>query len=146
MLKVAKRKVVKMFREFLVYHNSSLEFRAKLITLLISANGEMIECEKQKLKEVAHKVYSGDPDRAELLIDTVIEYHVKIITNNGLNFEHLIQQVIKEVKEVKRFCNKIDIGLLKQFGDCIDEESEEDLLFHQRTIEFLQSLIDECRV
>jgi len=133
-----------MFREFLVYHNSSLEFRAKLLTLMVSSDGEMSECEKQKLKEVAHEIYSENPERAELLIDMVKEFHTKIITDNGLDFEHLIQQVAKEIKEVKRFCQKIDIGLLMQLHECIDDEDEEERLFQMRIIEFLQGLKEEC--
>jgi len=84
---------MKMFREILVYHNSSLEFRAKLLTLMISSNNEINECEKQKLKEIAHAIYDDNQERAELLIDTVYEFHNKIVTNNGLDFEHLIAQV-----------------------------------------------------
>ena len=56
-----------MFREFVVYHHSSLEFRAKILTLMISANGEMCDCEKQKLEEIAHKIYQDDEGRAEYL-------------------------------------------------------------------------------
>ena len=135
-----------MFREFLVYHHSSLEFRAKLLTLMVSSNGEMCECEKQKLKEIAHEIYGDDQERAELLVDTVKEYHTKIITDNGLDVEHLIQQVNKEVQEVKRFCQKIDIGMLMRLHECIDEEDEEERLFQMRIIEFLQGLKDECKV
>jgi len=133
-----------MFREFLVYHHSSLEFRAKLLTLMVSSNGEMCECEMQKLKEIAHEIYKDDPERAELLIDTVKEYHNKIITDNGLDFEHLIQQVNKEVHEVKRFCQKIDIEMLLRLHECIDDEEER--LFQLRIIEFLQGLKEECKV
>jgi len=146
MFKLLKRSIMKMFREFLVYHHSSLEFRAKLLTLMVSSNGEMCECEKQKLKEIAHEIYGDDQERAELLIDTVKEYHNKIITDNGLDFEHLIQQVNKEVHEVKRFCEKIDIGLLMKLHECIDEEDEEERLFQLRIIEFLQNLKEECKV
>jgi len=146
MFKLLKRNIMKMFREFLVYHHSSLEFRAKLLTLMVSSNGEMCECEKQKLKEIAHAIYKDDDERAELLVDTVKEYHHKIITDNGLNFEHLLQQVNKEVKDVKRFCNKIDIGLLMQLHECIDKDDEEDALFQMRIIEFLQMLKEECRI
>jgi len=136
---------MKMFRELLVYHNSSLEFRAKLLTLMISSNGEVCECEKQKLKEIAHEIYDGDQERAELLIDTVYEFHTKIVTNNGLDFEHLIAQVRKEVKEVKRFCEKIDITLLMKLHECMDEEEDEDeALFQLRIIEFLEMLKEEC--
>jgi DNA polymerase III gamma/tau subunit len=111
---------------------------------MVSANGEICECEKQKLKEIAYNIYDSDQDRAELLIDTVNEYHNKIITNNGLDFEHLIQLVQKETREVKRFCEKIDIALLLQLQECMDDA--EDILFQTRILEFLQSLKDECKV
>jgi len=132
-----------MFREFLVYHHSSLEYRAKILTLIVSANGDICECEKQKLKEIAHTIYSDDQERAELLIDTINEYHTKIITNNGLDFEHLIQIVVKETREVKRFAQKIDMDLLKTLNECVDEDDEEEVLFKQRLLEFLQNLKDE---
>jgi capsid portal protein len=134
---------MKMFREFLVYHHSSLEFRAKIITLMVSSNGEISECEKQKLKEIAYSTYADDVERAELLIDMVNEYHTKIITNNGLDFEHLIQLVARDVRQVKRFHKKIDIDMLLQLHDCICEEDEEEILFQKRILEFLQSLKDE---
>ena len=143
MLKSLKRTVVKMFREFLVYHNSSLEYRAKILTLIVSANGEICECEKQKLKEIAHSIYGEDQDRAELLLDTIKEYHTKIITNNGLNFEHLIQIILKETREVKRFAQKIDMSLLSMLNECVDEDDEEEVLFKKRLLEFLQNLKDE---
>ncbi len=144
MVKTFKRNVMKMFREVLVYHHSSLEYRAKILTLMISANGEICECEKQKLKEIAYSIYGDDQDRAELLIDAVNEYHTKIITNNGLDFEHLIQLVQKETKEVKRFCEKIDMELLMKLHACMD--NEEDILFQKRILEFLQNLKDECKI
>jgi len=143
MLKTLKRNIMKMFREILVYHNNSLEFRAKLLTLMVSSNGEISECEKEVLKEIAHKIYSENAERAELLIVTVYEYHSKIVHDNGLDFEHLIMQVRQEVREVKRFCDKIDIGLLTQLHRCIDKEDE--ALFQLRIIEFLQELKEECR-
>jgi isochorismate hydrolase len=127
-----------MFREFLVYHHSSLEYRAKILTLIVSSNGEICECEKQKLKEIAQSIYGDDMDRAELLIDTVNEYHNKIVTNNGLNFEHLIQIVTRQTKEVKRFADKIDIVPLRVLQGCTEEE--EDVLFQERIIEFLETL------
>ena len=143
MSKSIKRTIKKFFREFLVYHNSSLEYRAKILTLIVSSNGEICECEKQKLKEIAHYIYGDDQERAELLLDTINEFHTKIITNNGLNFEHLIQLVIKETKEVKRFAQKIDMDLLKRLNACLDEDDEEEVLFRAHILEFLQNLKDE---
>jgi len=144
--KSLKRTLKKFFREFLVYHHSSLEYRAKLLTLMVSANGDICECEKQKLKEIAHTIYSEDQERAELLLDTIKEFHTKIITNNGLNFQHLIQIILKETREVKRFAQKIDMELLKTLNECVDEDDEEEVLFKQRLLEFLQNLKDEYGV
>ena len=131
----------KMFREFLVHHHSSVEYRAKVLTLMVSANGEICECEKQKLKEIAHSIYGDDLERAELLIDTVNEYHTKILTNNGLDFEHLIQLVERETKAVPRFVEKIDMSLLRELQECIDDE--EDAMFQERILEFLGTLKTE---
>jgi len=141
MLTTLKRRFMKMFREFLVYHHSSLEYRAKILTLMISANGDLCECEEEKLKEIAYHIYKDNDDRAELLIDAVNEYHNKIITNNGLDFEHLIQLVAKETKEVKRFAQKIDIEPLMKLHQCIDKE--EDIIFQERILEFLKDLKEE---
>jgi len=142
-LKNFKRNFMKMFRELLVYHHSSLEYRAKILTLVISSNGDICECEKEKLKEIAKSIYSDDEERAELLIDTVNEYHTKIVTDNGLNFEDLIQLVERETKNAPRFVKKIDMALLMQLHECMEEE--EDVLFQKRIIEFLQTLKDEYK-
>lgn len=143
MLKSFKRNFMKMFRELLVYHHSSLEYRAKILTLMISSNGDICECEEQKLKEIVKSIYADDEERAELLMDTVNEYHTKIVTDNGLNFEDLIQLVARETKEVPRFVKKIDMSLLMQLHECTDDE--EDVLFQERIIEFLQTLKDEYK-
>jgi len=139
-----KRMIMRMFREFLVHHHSSLEYRAKILTLMISSDGEMDECEKQKLKEIAFEIYKDDPDRAEVLIDTVTEFHNKIVNDNGLDYEHLILQVARETREVRRFADKIDIDLLKRLHECIDDEDEDERIFQERIIEFLQHLKEEC--
>jgi len=143
MFKSLKRNIKKIFRELLVYHHSSLEYRAKILTLIVSANGEMSECEKEKLIEIASEIYKNDADRAELLIDTVNEYHTKIITNNGLDFEHLIQLVQKETKEVKRYHKKIDMNMLMKLHACA--EGEDEILFQKRILDFLRNLKDEVR-
>jgi hypothetical protein len=130
-----------MFREFLVYHNSSLEFRAKILTLMIASDKEINECEEKKLHEIAHKIYLNDDDRAELLVDTVKEYFAKIRTDNGLNFEHLIIQVERETREVKRFADKINTEILQALTECM--KNEDDRIFNQRIIEFLEGLKKE---
>ena len=130
-----------MFRELLVYHHSSLEYRAKVLTLMVSLNEVIDACEEQALKEIAHTIYFDDEERAELLIDTVKEYHDKIITENGLDFEHLVQEVEKESRAVSRYVEKIDFALLEKLHRCMKEE--EDIIFQQRILEFLQMLKEE---
>ena len=144
MFKWLKRTFLKMFRELVVYHHSSLEFRAKLITLMISSDGTVNECEKELVKEIASETYTEDKDRAILLYDTVMEYHQKIATDNGLNFEDLIRIVDKEVKEVKRFCKKIELDKLERFTVCTEDEEER--IFQRRILEFLRDLKHSCEV
>ncbi len=141
MLKKLRRKLNKIFREFLVYHNSSLEFRAKLLTLMIASDIKISDCEERVLREAAEKIYDNDTERSEVLIDTVKEYFEKIKTKNGLDFEHLIILVQREVKEVKRFREKIDIDILRPFLDCHEDEDER--IFGERVIEFLEELKQE---
>ena len=138
MYKKIKRKIKKVFREFLVYHNSSLEYRAKILTLVVAVNGEISNCEEELLHKIALKVYNNDEERSDILVETVKEYLNKIVTNNGLDFDHLIYQVEKETKAVNRFSEKIDTEILMQFQECI--EDEEDKIYQQRVISFLKNL------
>jgi hypothetical protein len=138
MVKLLRRKVKKFFREFLIYHNNSLEYRAKVFTLVVAANGTITECEAQLLMQIACEIYKNDEERCEILVETVKEYFEKIVTHNGLDFEHLVFQVERETREVKRFSEKIDIDALMKFQEC--EMSEEEKLYQLRVIEFLADL------
>ena len=138
MYKRIRRKIKKVFRELLLYHNSSLEYRAKVLTLVIATNGEISECEDALLLKTACTIYGNDEERSEILVETVKEYFEKIKTNNGLDFEHLIFQVEKETRAVKRFSAKIDIEALLKFQECIN--NEEDRIYQLRVIEYLKDL------
>ena len=133
-----RRFLMKMFRELIVYHNRSLEFRAKVIALMVASNREICECEERVLFRIAHEIYVDDENRAALLIDTVKEYFNKIVNNNGLDFEHLVMSVARDCREVKRFANKIDIEELSLFTYCIEDEDEK--IFQTRILEFLDAL------
>ena len=138
MVKKFRRKFKKFFREFLLYHNSSLEYRAKVFTLVVAANEKISECEDALLMELACDIYMNDEERCEILVETVKEYFEKIITNNGLDFEHLVFQVEKETRDVKRFSAKINVDALMRFQEC--EMNEEEKLYQLRVIEFLADL------
>ena len=144
MFRKFKRVILKMFRELLVFHNSSLEYRAKIITLVVSSDGNISDCELEKLKIMTNEIYKNDTIRANLLLDTIQEYHIKIITDNGLNFQHLIELVAKETKEIRRFTKKIDIEMLSQFQECLSDEDE--IIFQNRILSFLSDLKEEYSI
>ena len=138
MYKNIRRKVKKVFRELLLYHNSSLEYRAKILTLVVAVNGEISACEEKLLYQTACDIYNNDEERSEILVEAVKEYFEKIRTDNGLDFEDLIFQVEKDTKAVRRFVSKIDIEALEKFQKCINEE--EDKIYQQRVISYLAEL------
>lgn len=128
----------KVFRELLLYHNSSLEYRAKILTLVVAVNGEISECEEKLLYQTACDIYNNDEERSEILVEAVKEYFDKIRSDNGLDFEDLIFQVEKDTKAVRRFVSKIDIVALEKFQECLD--IEEDKIYQQRVITYLAEL------
>jgi hypothetical protein len=136
--KKIRRKVKKVFRELLLYHNSSLEYRAKILTLVVAVNGKISECEEKLLYQTACDIYNNDEERSEILVEAVKEYFDKIKSDNGLDFEDLIFQVEKDTKAVRRFVSKIDIVALQKFQECIYEE--EDKVYQQRVIAYLAEL------
>jgi len=141
MITKLKFRLLNMFREFLVYHSSSLEFRAELILLMIMSDGKIEACEEEILKEISTEIYGEDKDRARLLSETIHEFYDKIITNNGLVYTDLITKISNDIKRTPRFVSKINIDQLSRFRACLDEE--EDLIFHDRLITFLNGLKEE---
>jgi len=139
--KKIRRKIKKVFRELLLYHNNSLEYRAKVLTLVVAVNGKITKCEEELLYKTACDIYDNDEERSEILVEAVKEYFDKIKTDNGLDFEDLIFQVEKETKEVKRFVSKIDIETLLKFQNCIEEE--EDIIYQKRVIAYLADLKEQ---
>jgi replicative superfamily II helicase len=130
-----------MFREFLVYHSSSLEFRAELMTLMMLSDEKIKECEDTLMKQIASEIYLDDESRARILQETIEEFHDKISSNNGLDYNDLIEKISKDIKKSPRFAEKIEIERLDRFRDCM--ESEDDKIFHDRIIEFLRELKEE---
>ena len=141
MLRKLKFKLLNMFREFLVYHSSSLEFRAELILLMIMSDGKIEPCEEEIIKEISEEIYGEEKDRARLLSETIHEFHEKIITKNGLEYTDLITKISNDIKRAPRFVSKINIEHLRRFRACL--EDEENQIFHDRIISFLQGLKEE---
>ena len=137
-----KHKIINMFREILLYHSDSLAFRAKLLTLLVVGNGDIINaCEEGKLQEIAQKMYPDDHDRAQILLEAVYEFYDKLTAQNYLVYDSLIHSIHDDVKRSPRFAQKIDPELFGLLRMCIDDEDER--IFHDRIITFLRNLKDE---
>ncbi len=129
------------FRELFVHHHGSLEFRAKIFALVIAA------CPSAKIenyilvKELAHKIYKKDADRANLLMLTTKEMVKKVKDKNGLDIDTLVENIQHELKIVPRYAQKIDVASLKPF---LEIPYDEDVIAYQKSIlEFLQNLKDE---
>ena len=138
MLRRFKRSLQSIFRELLLYHNSSLEFRAKVFAVVIAANSVHGACEQEVLKTLAHDIYNEDNTRAEILIDTVNEYLLSIDENTSESFHAFIHKIEHEAKTTQRFKKKIDMAMLHKFRSC--SKDFEDRIYQQRVFEFLKGV------
>ena len=139
MIKNLKLFLYSFFREFLVFHHSSLEFRAKLLSAVIGIKKDDLECEEDILLDVAKEIYKDDEIRAEVLVKTVHEYLDKIREMNDLGVDELILDIDKTLKKHPRFYKKIDTDILMRFLKCKASENVKILRF--RVIEYLQNEI-----
>jgi len=141
---LTKRKIkgwfLSFFREVFVYHNSSLEFRAKLLAAMIGANQDMDECELKILAMIAKEIYPNDEARVDVLIRTTKEYVKKIIEKNGLELNELMKNIDRELQVEERFCDKINLARLGQLLEC-SKGDEETQLTQKRILEYLESEI-----
>ena len=127
-------------REVLVYHHNSLEFRAKVFALIIAANQNPQECEYSLVHEAGMSIYK-DEERVNLLVLTTKEYVQKVQQSTTLNIDGLIEDIQKELKQLPRYAQKIDIALLHPIVECcIDEDTSS---YQLRMLEFLQKIKED---
>ena len=138
-----KSKFLYTFREILLYHNESLEFRAKVFAAIVSVDKELDECELNILKTITKAIYPNDIYRQEILINTTKEYFRKVIEENGLDIYELLEDIENVLNKHKRFHKKIDIAQLKTLRDCKREDTDV-YIIQTRVIEFLSSRKEEC--
>jgi len=135
-----KHYIFRAFRELLLYHHNSLEFRAKLFAALIAANEEHGDCELKIVQDAGMTIYKDD-DRANTLRLTVEEYLSKVEEDNGLAIDELIDDLIKDLKQYPRYTDKITIEPYLHITRCCkDEESR---IYQERIISLYQRLKDE---
>ncbi len=126
------------FRELFLYHHSSLEFRAKLFAAVISADDDANECEYDVVRDAGMRIYS-DQSRANALVLTTREMVEKVLKNNGLDIDALIDDIIIDLKNMPRYALKIDVSQLEPLLACQDDP---DITLYQKSI---LRLLDELR-
>lgn len=129
------------FRELFVHHHSSLEFRAKILALIITANEEFNSEDCEIITEIGQDIYKDDSERVNLLFLSTKELVKKVKDDNGLDIDTLIANIQKELKYVPRYAKKIDVESLKSIVKL--SKDEDTILYQNNILEFLQDLKDE---
>jgi len=129
------------FRELFVHHHGSLEFRAKIFALVISANQNSEDASYEIVEKIGMEIYNQDEVRANLLMLTTKELVKKVKDNNGLDIDTLVNHIQKELRIIPRYAKKIDVNSLKPI---VDITNDFDIKSYQENIlEFLQTLKDD---
>lgn len=128
------------FRELFVYNHSSLEFRAKIFALILSANENIKTDDFVIIKNIGMKIYNDD-ERANLLMLNTKELVKKVKENNGLDIDTLVLSIQKELKLMPRFAKKIDIDSLREL--LLLSHDRDTISYQENMIEFLQSIKEE---
>ena len=135
-----KQYLFRAFRELLLYHHNSLEFRAKLFAALIAANNQHGECELLIVQEAGMVIYKEE-DRTNTLRLTVEEYLDKVKEDNGLAIDELIEDLMRDLKSYPRYADKISIDAYKKIQRCCQDE--ESRIYQERMIDLYQRLKDD---
>lgn len=135
MIRRVKNYFFSAFREIFVYHHSSLEFRAKIYTVLIAGASEPLHHYQNTLETIASDIYE-DPDRANALLMTVKEYLNAVNTKKYLGEEALLTDVIKELRTIPRYALKIEPDHLERLRECTHNQDSK--IYQERLIEFLR--------
>ena len=129
------------FREFFIHHHGSLDFRAKIFALVISADRDAKVENYIIVKNIALDIYDNDEDRANLLMLATKELVQKVRDNNGLYIDTLVTHIQKELIIIPRYAKKIDVDTLNEF---LSLPYDEDTIAYQKNIlEFLEKLKEE---
>jgi len=129
------------FRELFVYHHNSLEFRAKIFALVISADENPRVENYIIVKNAGLKIYNNNEDRANLLMLHTKELVKKIKANNGLQSDRLINNIQKELRIVPRYAKKIDTSDLQPL--LLLPFDEDTVAYQKNIIEFLESIKED---
>jgi hypothetical protein len=131
-------KFVYAFREFLLHHHDSLEFRAKLYTVPIVANPDGGECEMEKIERISREIYPNSRHRRGALLLIVREYMEKVHEPNGLGIDELIINIEKDLIRKKRFARKIHLEHIEDLIQCTKEKHS--IIYQERILTLFSKL------
>jgi hypothetical protein len=142
LLKKLKLRFTYFFQEILVFHVSSLHFRAKVLAVVISCNPDYSDEEIKLLEKISKEIYSKDDNRANMLKEVTLYYVKKVFSKkDSLNLDRLVIDISRQTKKTPRFKYKILVDLLVQFTTCI--KNSESSIIQYRVLEFLEDLKGE---
>lgn len=129
------------FRELILHHHGSLEFRAKLFALVIAVDDqekkEVYDC----IKKVALSLYKYDEDRVNVLLMSTKEYVKKVHEEHAKDIDALLSNIQSELKIVPRYAKKIDIQALEEILKFT--KNEDTLLYQKNILEYLDKLKED---
>lgn len=128
-----KCKFLSLFREFLVYHHRSLEFRAKIFAAIISVKLNPEEDDFANLYDISSEIYGGDENRKRVLIETTREYVSRIKRKDPMTLDSLLLAIDQAIRANKNYALKIDFEHLRRLIDADEYEG----LVQQRVYDFL---------
>lgn len=129
------------FRELFVHHHGSLEFRAKIFALIISANEDVKPESYEIVKDIGMEIYKNDEDRANLLMLSTKELVKKVKEDNGLDIDTLVANIQKELRMTPRYAKKIDVDLLRPLLNL--SHDQDTISYQENIIEFLNAAKEE---
>ncbi|ASM39285.1 hypothetical protein CSPB12327_04345 [Campylobacter sp. RM12327] len=130
-----KFKFITFFRNLLVYHPHSLEFRAKIFTAMLYFKKEITQGDIHTLNDIAAQIYGEKNPRIEILKNVIKEYLTKIKNDKSFVIDSLLLDIDKELKNHKRYAKKIDFSHLRMLISMDEDEA----LLQQRVYEFFLS-------
>jgi hypothetical protein len=136
LLSTVKRKIFNTFRELLIYHHNSLEFRAKLFALIIAVNGKGDDEIFAYVREAGMAIYN-DEARADALLFTTQEIIGKVHHDNGLDEDLLVNDIVKDLYNIPRFRKKINTEQLREL--LVFTQDEDIKSYQENILEFLEN-------
>lgn len=131
-----KFRFLSSFRELLIPHHRSLEFRAKVLAAILCVKKIVTDNDYDNVKKIAVEIYGKDAKRIGVLSQIVKEYINRIKVLKNTNIDELLKEIDNELKAVNRYYKKIDFEYLRML---MTDSDEEDILLQQRVYEYMVS-------